>query len=63
VSYLDAQDERKRQLEQRHPGWQIWYVPLHGQRATTWCGRPWPLLNEDSPEALSAAIEAAGVRR
>jgi hypothetical protein len=63
VSFLDEMDERKRQLMEQHPGWQVWYVPHHGQRATTWCARPNPLLNADSPEALSAAIEQAGVQR
>jgi hypothetical protein len=63
VSYLDERDERKRQLEEQHPGWQVWYVPHHGQRVTKWCARPWPLLNADTPEALSAAIEQAGEHR
>jgi hypothetical protein len=58
-SYLGEMDERKRELEERHPGWQIWYVP-HLDRTVTWCGRPWPLLNEDSPEHLSEAIRQAG---
>jgi hypothetical protein len=62
VNYLDELDERKRQLEQRHPGWHVWYVP-HLDRSVTWCGRANPLLNEDSPEALSAAIEQAEAAR
>jgi hypothetical protein len=57
VSWLTEMDEHRRQLMEKHPGWLVWYVPRHGQRVTTWCARQEPLLNADSPEALSAAIE------
>lgn len=57
---LGALDELKRDLEERFPGWQVWFVP-HLDRSVTWCARPWPLLNEDSPEHLAEAIgQAAG---
>lgn len=57
---LGALDLLKRDLEERFPGWQVWYVP-HLDRSVTWCARPWPLLNEDSPEHLAEAIgQAAG---
>jgi hypothetical protein len=59
VSFLGEMDERKAELEARFPGWQIWYVP-HLDRTSTWCARPWPLLNEASPEDLAAAIADAG---
>jgi hypothetical protein len=59
VSYLTELDETKRQLEEKHPGWHVWYVP-HLNRSITWCARREPLLNEDSPESLSEAIEQAG---
>jgi hypothetical protein len=55
---LNALDLIKRQLEERFPGWQVWYVP-HLDRTVTWCARPWPLLNEDSPEHLAEAIGQA----
>lgn len=56
--FLTDADRRKRELEERHPGWNIWYVP-HLDRTTTWCAQRNPLLNEDSAEHLSEAIEAA----
>jgi hypothetical protein len=55
-SYLQELDVTKADLEARFPGWQIWYVP-HTDRTITWCARPHPLLNEDSPEDLAQAIE------
>jgi hypothetical protein len=58
VSWLGEMDERRRQLMEKHPGCLVWYV-LHANRTVKWCARPEPLLNEDSPEALSAAIEQA----
>jgi len=62
ASYLNELDAIKRDLEARFPGWQIWYVPHATVRAVTWCARPWPLLNEDSPEHLAEAIERAAMR-
>jgi hypothetical protein len=62
MSYLTELDEIKRQLEERHPGWQVWYSPRL-DRTVVWCARPNPLLNEASPEALSDAIEQAEAGR
>jgi hypothetical protein len=58
MSYLDELDNRKHELMNQHPGWQVWYVP-HSDRTITWCARPNPLLNEDSPEHLAEAIAQA----
>ena len=57
-SYLTMLDERKYELEQDNPNWQIWYVP-HTDRTVTWCARPLPLLNADSPEQLQKLIDQA----
>jgi hypothetical protein len=62
MSYLTELDELRRQLEEQNPGWQIWYVP-HLDRSITWCARPRPLLNEDSPESLAQAITQAEASR
>ena len=56
--YLDMLDELKRQLSERYPRWQIWFVPRTGQPAA-WCARPLPRLEADSAEALSEAIAQA----
>jgi len=56
-SYLTVLDERKRELEQDNPGWQVWYVPHSARRGATWCARPWPLLNSESPEELQKLID------
>jgi hypothetical protein len=56
-SRLDELDRIKADLQDRFPGWQIWYVPHSVDRSVTWCARPHPLLNEGSPEDLAAAIE------
>jgi hypothetical protein len=45
-------------LRQRHAGWQVWFVPKL-DRTVTWCARPWPLLNWQSPEQLEAEIAQA----
>jgi hypothetical protein len=50
-------DGRKYELEQDNPGWQIWYVPHTTNSNVTWCARPWPLLNADSPEQLQKLID------
>ncbi len=50
--------ERRRELEQQFPGWEIWYVP-RGPDSAAWCARPQMLINADSPEGLTAAIRAA----
>jgi hypothetical protein len=62
ASYLTELDERKDELEHRNPGWQIWYVP-HMNRTVTWCARPQPLLNTDSPEQLQKLINQADDER
>ena len=59
AGYLTVLDERKRELEQDNPGWQIWYVPRSVDGSVTWCARPWPLLNTDSPEELQKLIGEA----
>ena len=56
--------EQLADLERRYPGWQFWTVP-HGNPATThvtWCARPWPLINADSPEELAEAVRSAHSR-
>jgi hypothetical protein len=58
-SYLTVLDDRKRELAQDNPGWQVWYVPRSAARGAIWCARPWPLLNADSPEELQKLIEQA----
>jgi hypothetical protein len=55
VSVLTELDKIKLELEERHPGWQIWYSP-RTDRTVVWCARPNPLLNEASPEDLSETI-------
>jgi hypothetical protein len=45
--------EQLRDLERRFPGWQIWVS------GPTWCARPWPLINCDSPEELAERIRTA----
>jgi len=49
--------ERRRELERRFPGWEIWYVPRQPDGAT-WRARPRMLINADDPEDLAAAIRA-----
>lgn len=63
ASYLTELDERKRELEHCNPGWQIWYVPHSVNRTVTWCARPRPLLNTDSPEQLQKLIDQADDER
>jgi hypothetical protein len=52
-------------LEREHPEWQVWTVHhAEGRQRYTWCARRWDgtgrVLNEDSAEALAAAIEQEG---
>ncbi len=55
MSVLTQLDEIREELEKRFPGWQVWYVRnLNG--STTWCARPWPLINASSPEQLIADV-------
>lgn len=63
ASFLTVLDERKDELERDNPGWQIWYVPHAVGRHVTWCARPRPLLNTDSPEELQKLIDQAGEER
>jgi len=56
--FLTELDKRRHELERDNPDWQIWYVP-HTNRTVTWCARPWPLLNTDSPEQLQKLIDQA----
>ena len=53
--------ERRRELERRFPGWEIWYVPREPDRVA-WRARPRVLINADDPEDLAAAIRAAEYR-
>jgi hypothetical protein len=62
MNYLTEMDRIKDELEERHPGWQVWYSP-RTDRTVVWCARPNPLLNEASPEDLSAAITQAEAAR
>ena len=55
MGFLSDQDKIKRDLEERFPGWHIWYVPSTHER-TAWCAQPWPLINTRSPEHLAAEI-------
>jgi hypothetical protein len=50
--------ERRRELEWRFPGWEIWYVPRAPDGAT-WRARPRMLIDAEDPEDLAAAIRAA----
>jgi hypothetical protein len=58
ASFLTELDERRHELEYGNPGWQIWYVPK-SDRTVTWCARPQPLINADSPEQLQKLIDQA----
>jgi hypothetical protein len=58
VSFLTELDERMHELMRDNRGWQIWYVP-HMDRTVTWCARPQPLINADSPEQLQKLIDQA----
>lgn len=59
MSYLTELDQIKHELEERFPGWAIWFVPHAGLKGATWCARPRPLLNAPSPERLAFDICAA----
>jgi hypothetical protein len=59
-----VQDTRRQavaRLERDWPKWQCWTVHhAEGRQRFTWCARRWdgtgPVLNEDSADALAAAI-------
>jgi len=51
---LDAERDR---LEQKHPGWQVWYVPL-AVGGVLWCAQRRPTLQERTPAELEKAIAA-----
>jgi hypothetical protein len=57
MSYLQELDQIAAELRQRHPGWQVWFVP--GIGTVTWCARPYPLINAQTPEQLEAEIAQA----
>ncbi len=52
---LHWMDRERAKLQDRHPGWNIWYVP-RACGPTVWCAQREPLLNTDSPDHLSEAI-------
>jgi len=54
---LNELDAIKAELERKHPGWWIWYVPA--MNGVGWCARPHPGLAEHSPEDLETAIGEA----
>jgi hypothetical protein len=45
-----ADDRTLAELRERHPGWNIWFVPQVG--GTIWCAQPRPLLNCASARQL-----------
>jgi hypothetical protein len=53
VGEHEEREEQLAALRQRFPGWQIW------TSGPTWCARPWPLINADSPEGLAQRIRTA----
>jgi hypothetical protein len=55
----NERDRLKAELEERFPGWQVWYVPLTPSRGTIWCARRIPQLEAESAEDLAALIERA----
>jgi hypothetical protein len=48
----------RRELQNDHPGWQIWYV-FHHDGPATWHARPKPWLNAPSPDDLRKLISEA----
>lgn len=53
-------DRIRSELEHKHPGWRIWYVPHSDDGRIThaaWCGQKLPQFAEDSPEHLSQSID------
>jgi hypothetical protein len=58
----DPTDKRAAEVASAHPGWQVWVVHrVYG--GNVWCARRQDnhrfVINEDSPENLSAAISEA----
>ena len=51
---LDAERDR---LEQKHPDWQVWYVPI-ALGGVLWCAQRRPALTEWTPAQLEKAIAA-----
>jgi hypothetical protein len=49
-------DRIKADLEQRFPGWQVWWVRAPG--STVWCARRVPQLQAESPEELELLLQA-----
>ena len=58
VHDLAALDKIRHELEERLPGWRIWYVP-RSTGAVTWCAHPWPVINAQTPEQLLAEVAQA----
>jgi len=57
---LNALDQIRAGLQEKFPGWHIWYVPHCGtDRHVVWCAQPYPLINSGSPEHLAAEIAQA----
>jgi hypothetical protein len=59
MSLLHSLDVNLATLKKKHPGWNIWFVPHAHDGSVTWCARPEPLINTDTPEHLSQEIEMA----
>ena len=55
-------DRIRAQLQERFPGWQVWWVKKTG-KGYIWCARPNPLINADTPEDLIEAIAKAEAAR
>jgi hypothetical protein len=58
LSLLEELDQMRRELQNDHPGWQIWYV-FHHDGSATWHARPKPWLNAPSPDDLRKLISEA----
>lgn len=58
LSLLEELDQMQRELQNDHPGWQIWYV-FHPDGSATWHARPNPWLNAPSPDDLRELIRQA----
>jgi hypothetical protein len=58
-------DQQTAILRERHPGWDVWFVPKTG-RGYWWCARPkgTPVatIQASSPEELAELVECYGLR-
>jgi hypothetical protein len=59
ASWLTELDRTRDELREEFPDWQIWYVPHSQDRDVTWCAKPKPLINAESPEQLRTEITQA----